>query len=457
MRVIIAFLCVVLVFATARADESYTIKVKVYPASGRTVTFHDVTKSSGSMKIFDEKDKLVVETKPEGNETRLRTTILEVDKDGKATKYLKTYETATETEGGEKKTFSYQGRTVLLERKDEKFRLGVAGDPPLDPADEKKLIDLANSKSESTAILQNLSPGKPVKVGDSWDLPAKPIADAMEEAVIDLKKTKVRCKLAKVYMKEKSLFGSFEINGEFSLTAVDIDGIKITFDSSAYVRAKIMLDVAIDGSSTERIERTENSLKAEGKAKVGDVERRVVFDVSGTDSELTSAEVFDAKARAVPKVIFVASPGEWAVFKPKSGTFLVSMPGRPTESVTKEDAYTLTSWLLETESRSIVYAVSITDMHDPTQISDVKATLKTLVEAAKPTKQKDIEVNGFPGVEFEFNLDNDGITFEVRKQYIIANGRIFEVAAAAVKGKKAEAEKFLKSFQILEKRKAKDD
>ena len=66
-------------------------------------------------------------------------------------------------------------------------------------------------KSSSAALLTNLSPGKPVKVGDSWAVPVKPIVDAMDDMPADPEKSKSPRSWSRSTRKGQSRFGTFEI------------------------------------------------------------------------------------------------------------------------------------------------------------------------------------------------------------------------------------------------------
>src|SRR5262245_12055229 len=149
MRAIFSSLIVVLATTTGRCDDTHDIRIKLKIDPGRTVTYKETVKESGSLKSFDVDGKLVFERQREGSETAHRLTVLETDKDGKVTKYVRTYNAATEKENGKTKTFSYHGRTLLFEKVDGKFRVGVVGEPPLDPDDVALLYKKANKKSQS--------------------------------------------------------------------------------------------------------------------------------------------------------------------------------------------------------------------------------------------------------------------------------------------------------------------
>jgi hypothetical protein len=153
MRLLNIILFVSLSASLAYAQDAHTIKLKIDADVGKTTTYRSSDVSTGSMKFFDPDGKLLFEQKKEGHETFYRVTILERDKDGKPTKFVRVYDKASEKEDGKTKTFSYQGRTVLFEKKDGKFRVGVAGDPPLDAKDVEKLLKDVNKKGDANALL----------------------------------------------------------------------------------------------------------------------------------------------------------------------------------------------------------------------------------------------------------------------------------------------------------------
>src|SRR5262249_45372792 len=130
-----ALLVVLSLAALSQADDTYTIKIKVDPDVGRTVNFRSISKCTGGVRALDADGIVVSERKPDGSETAVRKTVLEVGKDGRPTKYILSYELATEANDGTTDSLSYQGRMLLFETRDGRTRLGVVGDPPLDTDD----------------------------------------------------------------------------------------------------------------------------------------------------------------------------------------------------------------------------------------------------------------------------------------------------------------------------------
>jgi hypothetical protein len=382
---------------------------------------------------------------------------VEVDKDGKPTKFVRVYGTATETNDGKKKEFSYQGRTILFENVDGKFRLGLVGEPTLDPSDAEKLYRSANRKSESDQLVRHLPPGKPVRIGDSWPVPVKPVAETLADFTVDESRSSVTAKLVKVYPKGTSQFGTFDVTARFVITEMSESGIKIHFDPAATFDVLLSLDLAIDGSSPERTEKGEFTWKGDGRVTLGAEKRRIVFDARLTEGSEVSAQVYDAKARTVPKVTIIPAPGEWIEFKPKDGMWAAKFPGKPQATTNKAETYTEHRWEVETERGTVAYSVAITEYADPTTV-DPASVQKAFLDSLKGIRGvKEVQLDGLKAVEFVHEMESNGITYEFKERMLITKERAIELTAVALKGKTTEAEKFFSSFQFLKKPAAKDD
>jgi hypothetical protein len=457
MRSIIVVSFVLASVGLIHAEDAYTLKFKLFPDIGKTTTFRSSDISSGSMQYFDADGKLLGERKREGDETVYRATVLERDKDGMATRFIRVYEKATEKEDGKTKTFSYQGRTLLFEKVDGKFRIGVVGEPPLHGDDVEKLYKDVNDKGSFEAMLRNLPPGKLVKVGDSWSIPVKPIAESFDEMPISLEKSSVRAKLVKVYANGKSQFATFEIAIKFVLSGtLEKDGTVMTFDKAGEITGTSTLDAAIDGSSVERKE--SNTLAIKGEASVTRVGQkfRMVFDIRGTGGDEKSAEMDDPKAWVVPKATFVPAQGEWIEFKSKDGFFRAMFPGSPKQE-TKEhkDGDRTTQWTAVGNSKTVGYFVSITDFakNDAARITP-KSLLDVIVKNTNKAKNlREIDQNGYPGVEYTWEMTTGKTDFEYRQRSVVANGRLVHLFVMTEKGKQetGDSAKFFRSFEILQK------
>lgn len=448
MRFIIPCLSTFVAISLAHAQETHTIKLKIDADLGKTINFrtHDV--STGSMKFFDADNKQIGEEKKEGAETSYRLTTLERDKNGKPTKFIRVYDKAFEKEAGKTNAFSYQGRTVLFEKVGDKFRVGVVGEPPLAAKDVGKLIKDVSKKGDSNALLRNLSPGKAVKVGDSWSVPVKPVAESMEDMPADLAKSKITAKLEKVYTKGKSKFATFDVDLKFFLTSRKDDDGTITFNDGAMLTAKMKVDIAIDGSSTERTELGTMAMKGEGKMSTGGMNLRIEFNMSGDGGDEISAETDDPKARVVPKVVFAPTPGDWTEFKQKDHAFEAKFPGVPEKkSETNKEGVTTTEYGVQLESGRVYYAVTVSDYPADKFKLDAAAAYANLKKQPNVKESSDIKIGGIAAVELKQDIKKKS-TIHLTQRVVIVGQRMYQLLVVTEEGRKADAKQFFDSFQL---------
>jgi hypothetical protein len=451
MRTIMFTALAALAAPSAYAQETYSIKLKLDAEVGKSTTFRTSNKGSGAVRVFDPEGKQIMEIKKEGDERIYRSTILERDKNGAATRYIRVYEKATEKENGMIKTYSYQGRTVLFEKTDGKFRLGVAGEPPLDPRDVALLLRDANAKGDQ--ILRNLAPNRPVKSGDSWSIPVEAALGGMDGFVVDMERSSVVGKLLRVYSKGKSLFGTFEVIAKVTLKELSEGGESITFEPSGSAEIKQKLDLAIDGSTTEVSKVETSSFKGQGTKMILGRKSRLAFEMKDEVSSEWSAEVNDPSARVVPKVSFAPDPAGWVEVKSNDEYFTIQFPNAPKKTTKKADEYTETKWLAGTDGGSVVYGLKLTEFAKRDLI-DPAAILKDVVTSTKDARDvTEFKIGGLNGVEFRYDREHSGVEFEVMRRVIASKERVFELDFLRQKGKKAEPEKFFSSFKIVGKSK----
>jgi hypothetical protein len=447
----IPYLLFAFLVVPAYADETYTIKVKVDSDVGKTIVYRSANKDTGSMKVFDADGKLLLNREKEGEETVYRSTMLERDKNGKAKKYVRVYEKDSETENGKTKTLSQQGRTVVFEKVGDKFRIGVVGEPPLAAEDIAKLYKSANEKHDSDPLLRNLSPGKPVKAGDSWDMSVKAFAESLDNFVTDIEKSSIKAKLLKTYPKGKSTFGSFDITAKFIMTALSEEGTKIVFDPPALFEMHTVLDIAIDGSSTERTEQGEMSIKGEGSLTVEGAKRKVVFDIKGTGKDEVSAESDDAKARTIGKVVFSPMPGEWAEFASKDLGFQAKFPGTVTKKAdTNDRGVTTTEHGVQADMGRIYYSITVSEYPADKFKLDAATAYGNLKKGPNIKESSDIKIGGFPAVELKQDIKKD-VTMHLTQRVVIVGQRMYQLMTVVTDGRPVEAKQFFDSFKLDEK------
>jgi hypothetical protein len=231
--------------AGVRADDTYIIKLKHGADVGKTVTVTNTETNTTSNKLTDGDGKVLDEGKKhtEKVEELYTETVLARD-DKEATKYKRTYEKATRTRDDKAETRSYEGRTVVFERKDGKFTLIPEGDKPLNKEDLQELTRKADDADSTRDDL--FLPVKPVKVGETWKIEGKDLVKTLgKNSNLDKERSSAVGKLVKVYKKEGHQFGVIELTLKM---APGLDpGVK--YEKAPVVEMKITLDAAIDGST----------------------------------------------------------------------------------------------------------------------------------------------------------------------------------------------------------------
>lgn len=227
---------------TSTEPVAYTLKLKSHPDVGQSMTVIQKENSDGTFGIKDAAGKVLKEDKnQEVKETTYTVTTLEKG-DKRPAKFKRVYETATVKQGNQSKTKSYSGKTVVFELKDGKYDIAIEGGGALDAKDLKDLGEEVNKPEMEEAFL----PKKPVKVGESWDMDAKLVGEAMGSMELDLEKTKATAKLAKVYSKDGKQFGVIDLNLKLAVKGMN----ELKFDPPAVFDFTGALDTAIDGSTT---------------------------------------------------------------------------------------------------------------------------------------------------------------------------------------------------------------
>jgi hypothetical protein len=272
----------------------------------------------------------------------------------------------------------------------------------------------------------------------------------------DESKSSITAKLVKVFPKRGATFGTFAVQIKVTVASMTKDGQSIIMDPPGSMKADMTVDLAIDGSTTERTEigTYTYSMNSEVKETIGDTEKRHVMHLNGKASDELSASVDDPKARVHPEATFARDPEKWAEFKPKDGAFSVQLPGNPKESTSKQKGFAETSWVAKAHTGVVHYEVSRIEFDNPAGV-DPPAVLKRVLAAYGARDAKEVKVNGVPWVEFKSEEEFRGLTMVSTRRILVTRERSFELAITGVKGQPTEAEKFFKSFQILAK--PKDD
>ncbi len=147
------------------------------------------------------------------------TEVLEVGADAtKPAKLRRAYEQAVATKDGAESKLPLDGKTVVIEKKGDKYTFTLADGTALEAKAAAELDREFNKKGD---FGEELFPDGPVKPGGTWDLTEKFLKmmdDGENPFVIDAKKAKVTGKLISTVKKDGATFGDISIVAALPLT-----------------------------------------------------------------------------------------------------------------------------------------------------------------------------------------------------------------------------------------------
>jgi hypothetical protein len=264
-----------LFLAGAPAADNYTIQIK----DQRQGDTYQTDKTEGSTtlsKIVDAAGKTLVESEEQSTKTTVyRETILERAA-GKlhATRLKRQYEKAQVKTGNKTEELPYQGKTVLIEKKDKKYHFQIEGDAELAGKDARLLDEEFNKNDEDEFDLRTaLLPKKAVALKDEWAVEMKPLLKSFSRATkmdLDADHATGTGKLVKAYQKEGVPFGVLEIHLEMPIKEIGTGKGTIKLQPGAKWTMDITLDSCIDASRLDADMKVKFQIDAAGPVPLPD-------------------------------------------------------------------------------------------------------------------------------------------------------------------------------------------
>jgi hypothetical protein len=225
----------------AAADESYTIKIKRFPDAGKSVTVRKTARTTTSTKITDAAGKVGKVNMFDVLEEEYTETILEAG--DKAPRKFKRFYRKSRLDKGKGSTVQpREGKVVLFELKDGKYRVSVEGKGEL-PAEEREKLGNEAEEYLKEGIEAPFVPARAVKVGDTWAVPVKKLGGP---EIIDPVRSKSEVKLVKAYKKGGRQWGVLQMKFLQVMRSLDKGGPEL----AGPVEGEVIADTPIDGSST---------------------------------------------------------------------------------------------------------------------------------------------------------------------------------------------------------------
>jgi hypothetical protein len=215
-------------------------------------------------KIAEEPKPVVKGTEPKPRSARevsvflFEETVLAGETNKRPTRLQRRYEQAIVKKDGKETTLPYEWKTVVIEKKDDKYRY-LSDGKELSGDSARVLEDEFTRGVSEWEENERLLPKKPVRVNETWTIATEPFNKELEEAKtkIDAGKSTAKGKLLNVYEKDGRRFGVFEARLEFSL-------LNLGQQNAMPLLYEVTLDICIDGSSSEFL-RTEKYRMGDAK------------------------------------------------------------------------------------------------------------------------------------------------------------------------------------------------
>jgi hypothetical protein len=163
-------------------------------------------------------------------------------------KATRAYKVAKETDFGTKqlKSGSYEGKTVTFEKKGSEYTHLIDGKEPT--GFEQFSLHGEMKDPHEKKMLEVLLPSQPVKLGETWNIPAGKLLEAMDlkGADVDEAKSKLTGKLTRVYTQDGKQKGIIEVDVHIEVKpGKDEKGKR---DKGGSFNMTGTIDLVIDGS-----------------------------------------------------------------------------------------------------------------------------------------------------------------------------------------------------------------
>jgi hypothetical protein len=249
MRRFFAVLTTGLLAATAApaADDAVVIKVK-RSAPGDIAETTKTEKASNKSTINIKGTDRTQEQSGSSN-LAYRDEVIERPADAKRpTKFKRTYKKAELMRDTAKVDLGLAGKTVLIEKKGDRYEFTVDGKPLTGPAAEFLGREFGREKHLTE---EDFFPKEPVKVGGTWKIDVAQVAKELgdEGMVVDPGKSSATGKLIKTYDKGGAKFGVLELTLDMTVKTLKGGGSPdISLKEGSKVTITMSADACIDGT-----------------------------------------------------------------------------------------------------------------------------------------------------------------------------------------------------------------
>jgi hypothetical protein len=180
----------------------------------------------------------------------------------KPTKARRTYEKAEESTDGKTTRSELHGKTVLIEKKGDKFEFTFEGGGAVTG---KAATDLSREFDRKEETDDHVFPDRPVRPGDTWEL-KKSFLEGVESDgpfAVDKDKASGTGKLVKTFQKGNAVFGAVEIRAVVPLT--ELRGkTPVKLNPGSTMTLALAGEGCLDGSEPSGTSRTKMHFEIDG-------------------------------------------------------------------------------------------------------------------------------------------------------------------------------------------------
>jgi hypothetical protein len=240
-------------------EETYTIKIKESARGDRTLAESQETEQSHARLLYPDGETAEDNREKKTVTLKCRQTILELpDAQKLPTRLRRQYDKARVTSDGNQQTLPYEGKTVLIEKKDGKYRFQIEGGDELTGKDAELLDkEFSHEKDEKVEMEKILLPRRPVRVNETWKIDPEAFIQAMAKGPegglsVDAARAVATGKLSRAYQKDGRQFGVLEFRLDLPLKDT-VGKEKLALEPGARMTVQIKLDGCIDGQANDAV------------------------------------------------------------------------------------------------------------------------------------------------------------------------------------------------------------
>jgi hypothetical protein len=255
--------------APVRVNDAFNIKLK--KSSKGDITQRKNEESEASHAKVEGPDGKVINEEKKSKTTieEYKETILAKEKGKRATKLRREYSKAILKANDKEKTLPYDGKTLLIEKKGDKYHFTIEGGEEVKGEDAQSLNQMFNNRvddSDNEQLEKAFLPKKPVAVNDMWKIDpeelVKALAKGKQALPVDQSKVTGTGMLLRAYKKDGRQYGIFNIEVKLPLKG----DFPLGPNAKAPIRegsilSRIKLDTCIDGTSNDTV--SEMSMKTD--------------------------------------------------------------------------------------------------------------------------------------------------------------------------------------------------